>query len=173
MHLLPGNGVSGAGAVLSELHRTHYHDLVGLAAIYLADRGDCEDAVQESFVRVWLGWDRVRDPEKVLVYLRRAVLNEAKSQLRHRGVVRRHRADEARTASSSEDCCLRDLADRRIISAVRLLSGRQRECVVLRFYLDLSEKETGDVLGIGPGAVKQHVSRAKRKLARKLRGIEQ
>ena len=148
--------------VLAELHSVHYHALVRLAALYLDDAG--EDAVQDAFVRVSLQWDSIRDANKVLVYVRRAVLNNAKSELRHRMTVRRHQPAAPLSAPAGEDVALRHLADDAVVVCLRQLPARQAACVGLRFYLDLSEKETAEVLQISTGSVKQHTSRAMRKL---------
>ena len=148
--------------VLSDLHRLHYCSLVRLAALYLDDAG--EDAVQDAFVRVSLQWDRIRNAEKVLVYVRRAVLNNAKSELRHRMTVRRHPPAVPMSAPASEHVALSHLAEEAIVVRLRQLPARQAACVGLRFYLDLSEKETAEVLKISTGSVKQHTSRAMRKL---------
>jgi RNA polymerase sigma factor (sigma-70 family) len=148
--------------VLSDLHRLHYHALVRLAALYLDDAG--EDAVQDAFVRVSLQWDRIRNADRVLVYVRRAVLNNAKSELRHRMTTRRHQPAVALSAPASEDVALSHLAQDAIVVRLRQLPARQAACVGLRFYLDLSEKETAEVLKISTGSVKQHTSRAMKKL---------
>ncbi len=148
--------------VLSDLHRLHYHGLVRLAALYLDDAG--EDAVQDAFVRVSLQWDRIRNADKVLVYVRRAVLNNAKSELRHRMTVRRHQPAVPLSAPASEDVALGHLAEAAIVVRLRQLPARQAACVGLRFYLELSEKETAEVLQISAGSVKQHTSRAMKKL---------
>jgi RNA polymerase sigma factor (sigma-70 family) len=148
---------------LADLHRTHYRSLVRLAALYLDEAG--EDAVQEAFLRVSLAWNRIRDPDMLLVYVRRAVLNNAKSQLRRRQVGRRQPTVPASSAPASEDVALRNLADASVVACLRRLPARQAACVSLRFCLDLSEKEAAEVLNISTGSVKQHTSRAMRKLA--------
>jgi RNA polymerase sigma factor (sigma-70 family) len=148
--------------VLSDLHRVHYHALVRLAALYLDDAA--EDAVQDAFVRVSLHYDRIRDADKILVYLRRAVLNNAKSELRHRLTVRRHPPVLPLSAPAGEVVALSCLGEAAIVACLRQLPARQAACVGLRFALDLSERETAEVLEISAGSVKQHTSRAMRKL---------
>lgn len=153
-----------AAAVLSELHRAHYRSLVAFAGLYLGVLGDAEDAVQGAFVEVWNRWDRIRDPDKALVYVRRAVFNKAKSQLRHRRVVSIHPPVPPGSAPSGEDSALGGLADERIVAAVRSLPRGQRDCLMLRFGLDLSETETARVLKVSAGTVKTQLSRAKQRL---------
>jgi RNA polymerase sigma factor (sigma-70 family) len=149
--------------ILGELHSTHYGSLVRLAALYLDEAG--EDAVQEAFLGVSQAWNRIREPDMLLVYLRRAVLNKAKSELRRRQVSRRHPPVPAMSAPASEDVAMRNLSDASVVACLRRLPARQAACVGLRFCLDLSEKEAAEVLNISTGSVKQHTSRAMRKLA--------
>jgi RNA polymerase sigma-70 factor (sigma-E family) len=153
-----------AAAVMAELHRAHYQSLVASAGLYLGVLADAEDAVQGAFVEVWDRWERIRTPDKALLYLRRAVFNTAKSQLRHRQVVDRHPPVATGPAASSEECVIARLTDERVVSAVRSLPGGQRDCLVLRLGLDLSEKETARVLKVSVGTVKKQLSRARQRL---------
>jgi RNA polymerase sigma factor (sigma-70 family) len=166
-------------AVLAAIHHDHYSSLVRLAALFLDGAG--EDTVQEAIVRVAGRWDRIREADKVLVYVRRAVVNGAISERRHRrrvqvlsldalkeGLLPRRQGQSQPSklppAEPVEEITLRHLADEAVVASVRRLQGRQRECIALRFCLNLSEKETAEVLGITPGCVKKHVSRAMTKL---------
>ena len=56
-----------------------------------------------------------------------------------------------------------------MLAAIRALPGRQREALVLRFYLDLSQEETARVMGISTGTVKSATSRAVAALGRMLK----
>lgn len=166
-------------SVLADIWRDHYTSLVRLAALFLDGGG--EDAVQDAFVRVARRWDGIRDADRVLVYVRRAVVNVAISERRDRrrvevlsldafnqGLLPRLVVDGKPpmmpSAMAGEEIALRRLADEGVVRCVRGLPGRQRECIGLRFCLLLSEKETAKVLGIHPGSVKRHVSRAMAKL---------
>lgn len=167
--------------ILCEIHRLHYRNLVGLAAIWVDAAG--EDAVQDAYVHVWSSWERIRDADKVLLYLRRAVVNNAMDELRHRRVTRRllpglsapPRGDEdagrplwSRAPQTTDDEALGHMADEAIVLSVRGLAPQQSACVALRFYLGLSEKEIADVRNISTGAVKVHISRGKGKLRKLL-----
>ena len=166
-------------AVLADIHHEHYGSLVRLAALFLGGAG--EDAVQDAFVGVARRWDGIREADKVLIYLRRAVVNRARSELRHRhrmdivsldglndGLLPRrlsdHQPPRLPEAPGVEDIALRRLVADAVVACVRRLPRRQRECVGLRFCLQLSENETAEVLGIKPGSVKTHTSRAMQKL---------
>ncbi len=106
-------------------------------------------------------WGTLRDPDRALGYLRRAVVNGSRSRLRHLKVVRAHA--EKQTApgvvAGADEAALE--AERRaaVLDALEALPRRQREVIALRYYVDLSEAEIADALGISRGAVKSHASR--------------
>jgi RNA polymerase sigma-70 factor (sigma-E family) len=152
-------GVDVAEAAVAELHRMHYRSLVRLAALLLDDVGASEEVVQDAFVKVQLGWGRMADPERAPAYLRSAVLNGARSRLRHRQVRARHLQVAPPPAPSAEVAALAADEHDHVIAALRLLPPRQREAVVLRYYLDLSEAEMVTAMGISAGSVKTHLHR--------------
>ena len=78
------------GGGLRDLYRDQRWSLVRLASLLLGEPGDAEDVVQEAFVAAHMAWGRLRQPDKAMAYLRSAVLNGARSRLRHRRVVGRH-----------------------------------------------------------------------------------
>jgi RNA polymerase sigma-70 factor (sigma-E family) len=147
------------GGALALVHREHYRSLVRLAAL-LGDRSMAEEVVQDAFVRVYGAGDRVRDP---LAYLRRAVVNGARSTLRRKQVRERAPLAIARDVPPPDD-----RTD--VINALRALPARQRECLVLRYYADLSEREIADALGVSPGSVKTHTHRGLAALEKSLEG---
>jgi RNA polymerase sigma factor (sigma-70 family) len=57
-----------------------------------------------------------------------------------------------------------------VVEALQTLSPQQRDCLVLRFYLELSEKEAADTLGISPNSVKTHCRRGFDRLRTRLEG---
>ncbi len=144
---------------VAELHRTHYRSLVRLAALLLDDVGASEEVVQDAFVQVHLGWNRLTDPTLAPAYLRSAVLNGARSRLRHRQVRGRHLQATPEPAPSAETGALATDAHDHVVAALRLLPIRQREAVVLRYYLDLSEAQMASAMGISTGSVKTHLHR--------------
>src|SRR5205823_8230270 len=75
---------------VTELYALHYRALVRLAVLLVRDVPTAEDVVQDSFVALHDGWQRLRDAESALAYLRQAVLNRSRSVLRHRAVVAKH-----------------------------------------------------------------------------------
>jgi RNA polymerase sigma-70 factor (sigma-E family) len=150
---------------LAALHRAHYDALVRLACLLVDDAGSGEEVVQEAFVRVHGAWARIDDP---LTYLRATVTNLARSRLRRRAVARRYVPPPALAAASAEEDAAVGAEHEFVFDAVRALPRRQRECVVLRYYLDLSEVEIAAALGISSGSVKSHTHRGMRTLAARL-----
>ena len=150
---------AGASTTLASLHREHYRSLVKLASILVDDPGVCEEIVQDAFVAVFRSGDRVRDDAKLPAYVRSAVLNGARSHLRKRQVRSRLRVVDSGAVASAEKSALVADDQRAVLSALRALPDRQRDVLVLRFYLDLSEAEIAETLGIAPGTVKTHVRR--------------
>ena len=149
----------GADDAVTALYLAHYHALVRLAALLLDDAGTAEEVVQDAYVRMHSSWRRIRDPQAAAGYLRTTVVNLARSRLRHRQVVRRHAPAPMPDAPSAEQGALDRLEHDRVVAALRRLPERQRECLVLRYYADLSEAEIAAAMGISPGAVKSHAFR--------------
>ena len=155
---------------LASAYREHYAPLVRLASLLLDDVGSCEEVVQDAFVRVWQQGTALRSPDRLPAYLRSAVLNGARSRLRRRRVQRRHLASVAppgAQAAAEADAMAGD-PDRAVLDALRRLPERQREVLVLRYYLDLAESEIAATLGISAGSVKTHAHRGLATLASRL-----
>ena len=142
-----------------ELYSEHYRALVRLAALLVRDRPTAEEVVQDSFVAMQGGWQRLRDTEKALAYLRQAVVNRSRSVLRHRTVVDKNLQKAPPDMPSAEHGALVLLERSAVVAALRGLPDRQREAIVLRYYADLSEAEIATAMGISRGAVKSHTSR--------------
>lgn len=155
---------------LAAAYDRHYASLVRLASLLLDDVGACEEVVQDAFVNVWRRPPELAAADRLPAYLRSAVLNGARSQLRRRRVRRRHDHAEAQSVPAAEVTVVAGLGDDEVLAALRALPDRQREVLVLRYYLDLSEAEIADTLGISAGSVKTHASRGLAALAAQLEG---
>jgi RNA polymerase sigma-70 factor (sigma-E family) len=158
----PGTVCKGRSAdwAVTELYSLHYRSLVRLAVLLVRDIPTAEDVVQDSFVAVHEGWERLRNADSALAYLRHAVLNRCRSVLRHRAVVDKHLPNPPPGVPSAEDGALVRLEQSAVVAALRRLPGRQRESIVLRYYADFSEAEVAAAMGISCGAVKSHTARA-------------
>lgn len=159
-----------SGEELVDLYRGHYRSLVRLAYLLLDDLSVSEEVVQDAFVRLHQSWERVTDPSKRVAYLRSIVLNGARSGLRRRTLGRRLEVVGPLSAESAEVGALRGESQREVLAALRKLPNRQRACLVLRYYLDLSEAAIAETLGISAGSVKTHTHRGMAALERALEG---
>jgi RNA polymerase sigma-70 factor (sigma-E family) len=148
-----------ADDAVTALYSAHYRPLVRLSALLLGDYAVAEEVVQDAFVAMHGKWGRLRDPEKAAAYLRQAVVNRSRSALRRRVVEDRHRAPADAAAPSAEYAALNTLERETVMTALRALPQRQRETLVLRYYVDLSEADIAAAMGISQGAVKSHSSR--------------
>ena len=159
------------GGGLDEAFRLHRAGLVRVAAFILGDRGAAEDVVQDVFVRLHERADLMNgDPQ---YYLRSAVINGCRTTLRRRRLIRRHAEQQGQQSAcpplTMEEAAMLDEDRRRVLAALATLPRRRREVLVLRFYLDLSEAEIADTLGISPGTVKSTAARGLAALAKQLR----
>jgi RNA polymerase sigma-70 factor (sigma-E family) len=156
-----GRPASAADDAVTALYAAHYWSLVRLAAMLVADTGTAEEVVQDCFVGVHRAFWRLRDTEKALHYLRRSVVNRSRSVLRHAAVADRYQPKPEPDVPSAEQGAIALLDRAMMISALRSLPLRQREAIVLRFYLDLSEEQVASAMNISRGAVKAHTARGK------------
>ena len=148
-----------ADLAVIELYSVHYPALVRLAAMLVRDTPTAEEVVQDAFIAMHDAWDRLRDTDKALAYMRQAVVNRSRSVLRHRVVVEKNLQKPPPDMPSAEAGALTLLERSAVVAALRDLPGRQREAIVLRYYADLSEAEIAAAMHISRGAVKSHTSR--------------
>lgn len=165
--LAAGPAPADRDEALSALFTAHYAGLLRLAVL-MVDPATAEDVVQDAFARLYGRWRTLRDPAKALPYLRSCVLNGARSRLRHLKTAARHAPPRDADAVSAEDAALVHAEHEEVLAALDRLPQRQREVLVLRYYLDLAEADIAKTLGITAGSVKQHASRGMAALTRSL-----
>jgi RNA polymerase sigma-70 factor (sigma-E family) len=166
----PSQGADARAAVTA-LYQAHAVGLIRLAVVMLGDRHAAEDVVQDAFAGLYRRWNHL-DGDRALGYVRASVLNGCRSRLRARARDERLAAASQATlpAASAEQAVLIGEEHAAVLAALRRLPGRQREALVLRYYLDLSEPEIAASMGIGKGTVKSTTSRALAALGRLLEG---
>jgi len=167
VHLRPATGASPLVTLLER----QWMPLVRLATLLAGDGDAAADIVQDCYEAVWRLQPAVTDDEHLVAYLRKAVLNRARSRQRRARTLHRFLAQ----ARPGEDVPPADrpllVAERHreLLALVDLLPPRQREVIVLRYYLELSEAETAEAIGISPGTVKSSTHRALATLRRKMK----
>lgn len=131
--------------------------LTRLATLLLRNRHDVEEAVQETYTRVFRHWHRIAQDGDPYAYARSVLVNLTTDHWRYR---RQHpvaRWTEAELESVALDPSNADRLD--LLVHLRSLPGRRRAVVVMRIYCDMSESEVAGALKISPGAVKSALSR--------------
>jgi RNA polymerase sigma-70 factor (sigma-E family) len=158
------------GRRLSNLYQLYSGEAVRLAYLLTGDRGLAEDLVQDAFVKLAGRLLHLRDSGGFEAYLRRTVVNLANSHFRRRKVERRYAERQASMLTpprEDPDVPLKAAAR----AALRELPQRQRSAIVLRFYLDLSEAQTAELMGCRRGTVKSLVSQGLEKLRPLMAGV--
>ena len=157
-----------AAAAVAALYQHHAVGLIRLAYLMLGDRAGAEDAVQDAFCGLYRHWDRLADRDRALAYVRSSVLNGCRSALRRRITGRRLLTAYQPPTASAEAAVLGLEERQEVMRAVRRLPGRQREALVLRFYLDLPEREIARLMGLRPSSVRSATARALKALGHAL-----
>jgi RNA polymerase sigma-70 factor (sigma-E family) len=160
----------GAAAAVTELYAGHALGLVRLAVLLVGDRASAEDIVQDAFLGLYRRWDRLPDTSAPLAYVRTSVVNGCRTAIRRRSRARQVGNFAELPAQSAEAVALLSEEQRAVADALRRLPERQREALVLRYYLDLSEAEIAAAMGISRGTVKSATSRALAAVGRTVRG---
>ena len=143
--------VEFAQAVRSRLRRTAY--------LLCGDWDQASDHVQEGLIRVYVAWPRLTRAGGEYAYARKAVVSAFIDHARRRSsteVTGHHEPD----VPSGQDVAESVTARAALMSALADLPSRQRACVVLRYFEDLSVVDTATVLGCSEGTVKSQTSRA-------------
>ncbi|MGF6829356.1 RNA polymerase sigma-70 factor (sigma-E family) [Kitasatospora sp. MAP12-9] len=157
---------------VTELYHAHRLGLVRMAILLVDDLQNAEDVVQESFTALYQRHgEQLSDLDNALAYLRTTVVNNARSMLRRRQTARAYVPPHEPDAASAEDDAVVNDEHRRVLLALRELTDRQREVLVLRYWSDLSEAQIAETLNLSRGAVKSTASRALDALEKKLEQV--
>ncbi|HET7689952.1 MAG TPA: SigE family RNA polymerase sigma factor [Nocardioidaceae bacterium] len=133
--------------------------LLRTAYLLTGDQHTAEDLVQTALAKLYLSWDKVQRRELIDGYVRRILVNENNSLWRRswkrREVTTEYLPDTPAPSQEADD----GQGDA-LWEFVQTLPKKQRAAIVLRYYEELSEAETAQVLGVSVGTVKSQTSRA-------------
>ena len=148
-------GVSQDKAEFAEFFAASWDPCLRAVAATTGNMTLAEDQTAEAFARAWASWRKVSDHPAPRAWVVRAALNAGASWWHRRS---------KETALTSEDIAAADSLgiglDTALLTALRRLPARQREVIALRVFLDLDIDTTARQLGIAPGTVRAHQSRA-------------
>jgi RNA polymerase sigma factor (sigma-70 family) len=146
-----------------------YQDVALRTAHLVCPEADADDAVQDAFLKAYAALPRFREGAPFRPWVLRIVANEARNRRRSAGrreglALRAAAADPTSgptaTGPSPEDQVMAGEARAELLAALRTLGDDDREILGARFFLDLSEAETAETLGLPRGTVKSRTSRA-------------
>lgn len=150
----------------------HQRVALRLASVISGDSTEAYDIVQEAFVKAYLALPSLRTTDSLRAWLLRIVANQAKNARRSRG--RRDARWQRQTmlrmdeTTAPDDLVLGAVEAEGLLRAIGELSRTDRHVLACRYFADLSETETADVLGVANGTVKSRTARALSRLRSKL-----
>jgi RNA polymerase sigma-70 factor (sigma-E family) len=162
-------GVRDRDQAVVKLYEHSWLGMVRLAGLMLGDRPSAEDVVQDSFAELYRRWDRVRDPAKAETYLRSTVLNRSRNVLRRRQLLHRRRPLHEPPVWSAESEAVLGEDRREVLVALAKLPSRRREVIILRYFLDLTDAQIAETLGIAEGTVRSAIHHGLATLAKLLK----
>jgi RNA polymerase sigma factor (sigma-70 family) len=157
---------AGDGRAFEELVRMYQGIAFRTAYVLTGSSADAEDAAQAAFVKAWAALPRFRAGMPFRPWLLRIVANEARNARRSAGRwaalrLRASAADPPRDAAPSpEGAALGRERLEELLGAVNALDDRDREVLACRYFLELSEEETAEMLQVRRGTVKSRTARA-------------
>ena len=137
-----------------------------IAYLVVGNAAEAEDAAQDGFVKAYRALHRFRSGEPLRPWLLKIVANEARN--RRRASTRRDaltlragaESSSGEAAPSPEAALLEREQRKALVAAVDALPEPHRLVIACRYFLELSEDETAEVLGIRRGTVKSRTARA-------------
>ncbi len=154
-------GTLDADALVARMFAEQGASLVRLARVFCDDRDAAEDLVQEAFIRLHRSAGSIRDIGRAPAFLRSIVINLARDHNRRGLMSLRHRAsaDPVPPPAEPDDRAVHDEEVDEVLTALRTLPERQRACLVLHYYEELSIAEVAETLHISTNSVKTHCRR--------------
>lgn len=146
----------------SEFASARSASLFRTAYLVIGDYQLAQDLVQESLVKAYVAWPRIRDVTKAEAYTRRIIVTTCISWRRRRSFNERPANDLPDVGVVDPTTLLPEQGE--LWAAVRHLPPKQRAAVVLRFCEDLSQAQVAELMGCSVGSVKRHTSLALGKL---------
>jgi RNA polymerase sigma-70 factor, ECF subfamily len=148
-------------AEFAEFYQASYRRLAAQVYAYVGSAAEAEDAVQEAYLRAWRQWSQVCRYDNPVAWVRRVAWNLATSRMRRLAtaarVLRRQRPPDVVAALSPDHVAL--------VAALRTLTHRQRQAIVLHYIADMTVAEIAAELSTPRGTVLSWLSRGRARLA--------
>ncbi|MEY2545369.1 MAG: hypothetical protein QOG48_486 [Verrucomicrobiota bacterium] len=151
--------------------RTHSRQMFAIAYGILQNREECEDAVQDAFVKAWKSRWRIRDPERFPAWLGTIARHRARDVFRKRRPILEALEGHASSCphSSTEDNSI--AFDRQLHSALAELPELHRTALILRYFEEMDYASIEKLLGITDGALRGILGRSLTALRKQLKPV--
>lgn len=127
--------------------------------VQLGNRETAEELAQDALAKIWNDWDRVSTMDHPEAYAFRVAFNASSSLFRRKAAERRaHRRVGSVQTESTPHLMSAETLD--LQRAVAGLPRRQRDVIILRYFVDMRVDDVAVALGISPGTVKTSAHRA-------------
>ena len=159
---MPGRSMRGGwpgsdtDQMVAALYHAHYGSLARIAAFLVGDGLAAEELVQDAFASVYRAWRHLRDEEKALDYLRRAVVSRARFPAAASPGPRGPRGPRGPAGAGRASP---GMPRTPLLTTLRALPARQREALVLKYYADWPDRQIADAMGISGRALNTHIRR--------------
>lgn len=160
----------GDREAVSILVRRHSPRLYGFIQRYHPDRDDCDDLLQETWIRVWTNLGRFDPRMRFSTWLFQIALNLCRDQARREQARSRLQRSAQGIGNGFHEAAAERKADAmRAIEAIEALPLAQKEILLLRYYHGVPEAEAAEILGCPTGTVKSRLHQAIRAVRRHLK----
>lgn len=159
---------------IERIIKTYGDSLLKMCMIYLKDRDLAEDAVQDTFIKVYQKYHTFNGESEEKTWIMRIAINTCKNYMRTSWFKKVKTGFELETISEEkvEGNLLEEEMQKQLLQEVTALGHKYKEVILLYYYQELSIKEIAKVLDIKEGAVKVRLQRAREKLSMQLKEVQ-
>lgn len=165
------DGEKNKDVLLYQLMQKYGSELKRIAYLYVNDKVECEDIIQEVFISCYQNLDQFRNGASYKTWLIRITINKCKDNRKRwsiKNLIFKPEIAPLNTSQSSENEYIQQHNSDEIIEQIASLSGKYKEVLILYYYQEMNMKEISDVLNISINTVKSRLLRGKDALKRNL-----
>lgn len=160
---------------IERMIKVYGDSLLRMCTIYLKDRVLAEDAVQDTFIKVYQKYNTFNGNADEKTWVMRIAMNTCKNYMRTSWFKKVKTGVELETVSTErvDEKLIAQEEQRQLLQEISELNYKYKEVLLLYYYQELATKEIAQVLGIKEGTVRVRLQRAREKLSVQLREVKQ